>query len=619
MPTIFIYTLGPVQDFIATAKRCRDLWFGSWLLSELSKAAARAVADHPGVGPGALVFPCVDDASALEPASPMSVANKIVALVPDGVDLDDLAADCHAQILARLRDLQDVALRTLGPDAYAHVLRGLADLQVDDLIEALWVSVDCMGNYQAARRAAERLLSSAKHTRLWQARPWPPAHTPKSSLDGVRESVIDERVYREPAARRAPLQRSLALDEGERLCGVGMLKRHGLRGKQTDEHRFFSTPHLAALPLLARMRDLESEAKARVQVLWTGYLAVLRAEKADLTETVPSRCPHPILGRHDGQLLFESRVIERFEHLEHADRHLALAAALPALRKLLAELGPSTTPLPYIAILVADGDLMGDAIDRQPDANHHRQLSRALDSFSQGARELVSKHEGELIYAGGDDVLAFVPLHRAVACARALRDRFVAALRPFGDGQTSPTLSVGIGVCHFMEPMTRSLDVARAAERLAKQGRDALAIIVDKRSGAAVTAHGKWDEIDASLATLVKLHLDDEIPDKLAHDLTALQQLQHGAPAEQRDTLAEIAAYELRRILGAKRRQHGNDPLSPTTRGHLVGRPEPHNDGHLDPSAALAAGLDPRLAGRLFVAQILARAHETATPTEPRP
>ncbi|MBK8265600.1 MAG: hypothetical protein IPK80_30260 [Nannocystis sp.] len=44
MPALLILTLGPVQDFIAAARRCRDLWFGSWLLSERSKAGAAAIA-----------------------------------------------------------------------------------------------------------------------------------------------------------------------------------------------------------------------------------------------------------------------------------------------------------------------------------------------------------------------------------------------------------------------------------------------------------------------------------------------------------------------------------------------------------------------------------------------
>jgi CRISPR-associated endoribonuclease Cas6 len=38
-------SIGPVQDFIASARRSRDLWFGSWLLSQLSKAAALAIAE----------------------------------------------------------------------------------------------------------------------------------------------------------------------------------------------------------------------------------------------------------------------------------------------------------------------------------------------------------------------------------------------------------------------------------------------------------------------------------------------------------------------------------------------------------------------------------------------
>ena len=36
MKYLFVCSIGPVQDFIATARKSRDLWFGSWLLSELS-------------------------------------------------------------------------------------------------------------------------------------------------------------------------------------------------------------------------------------------------------------------------------------------------------------------------------------------------------------------------------------------------------------------------------------------------------------------------------------------------------------------------------------------------------------------------------------------------------
>ena len=41
MEYLFLASIGPVQSFIASARRTRDLWFGSMLLSELAKAAAK--------------------------------------------------------------------------------------------------------------------------------------------------------------------------------------------------------------------------------------------------------------------------------------------------------------------------------------------------------------------------------------------------------------------------------------------------------------------------------------------------------------------------------------------------------------------------------------------------
>lgn len=45
MKYLMIFSIGPVQEFIATARRSRDLWYGSWMLSELSKAAAKTISE----------------------------------------------------------------------------------------------------------------------------------------------------------------------------------------------------------------------------------------------------------------------------------------------------------------------------------------------------------------------------------------------------------------------------------------------------------------------------------------------------------------------------------------------------------------------------------------------
>ena len=49
-------SIGPVQDFISAGRRTRDLWFGSMMLSEVAKSAAREVMNSGGE----LIFPDAD-------------------------------------------------------------------------------------------------------------------------------------------------------------------------------------------------------------------------------------------------------------------------------------------------------------------------------------------------------------------------------------------------------------------------------------------------------------------------------------------------------------------------------------------------------------------------------
>ena len=59
MPRFLVtLSLGPVQSLIADARRTRDLWGGSWLLSEAARAAARALHERH---PECLIFPCPDN------------------------------------------------------------------------------------------------------------------------------------------------------------------------------------------------------------------------------------------------------------------------------------------------------------------------------------------------------------------------------------------------------------------------------------------------------------------------------------------------------------------------------------------------------------------------------
>jgi CRISPR-associated protein Cmr2 len=612
MPTLLILNLGPVQDFIAAARRCRDLWFGSWLLSELSKAGAAAIAQHCGLG--ALIFPAPRDIHDLDPGSDMSVANKLVALLPDGESPQDSALRAQEAIRRRLHELRDEALADK-----AHFDRALTHQQLDDLLDIQWVSapVDSEYLYGAARERAEALLAAAKNTRLWRQPSWPTGNTPKSSIDGLREAVT--------ARTRRHDRGALGLGDREHLCGVGLLKRTGKRisGQPTaHDDRFFSTPHLAALPLLERFEKLPPAKQDEAKMHWQTYLTCLGDHGAATEESVHPKWHSALLGGHDGQLLFASRIAERFDHLDLSDservekKKSALQKALPHLSHLLGSLGGGE-PLPYIAILIADGDRMGDAINALKDPESHRALSQRLDDFARGARKIVEDHRGQLIYAGGDDVLAFVPLHRVLTCARALADDFAKNLAGYGRDGASPTLSVGISITHFMDPMNHALATARRAEKVAKRERNSLAIILDKRSGPPVEVSGSWTPqklkaeaeaegerekktLDHHLTNLIDLHRRDAIPDKFIQDLLDLAALRAPADAKHSAALNTIAGLEFDRILDRKRAACGTAPITDADRAHLP------------------AG-DPTLPQRLLIAKILADATDRATPSEPRP
>lgn len=603
MPHVLIISLGPIQDFIAAARRCRDLWYGSWLLSDASKAVARGVEQTVGIEN--VIFPGASPKE-LAPHSGTSVANKIVAIVPDDKQPSAVAAAARKSMDDRLGHLAAVVFGKVEANEKNHqwgpfFQRQTAEKQIADLIEFLWVSAlfNEKTSYADARKAAEELLAQRKRTMLWSAVPWNrPPGIPKSSLDGQRESVVHEnafdsrknRVYREDQLRHI-----YGLATNERLCGIGILKRLGEREGRKD-HRFLSTPHLASMPLLQRITKEEKISSPA----WKAYLANLRKFGAQLEETTSRR--HPVLGHYDGQLLFETRLEEWFDHLPKEDRRHALKQAQHALGAFF-----TTTnlprPSPYFAILMADGDYMGKAIRHRDTEKDHQDLSHTLDDFAQYAKKIVEdedKHQGELIYSGGDDVLAFVPLNRAIECARELQEDFKKRLEKFGHSEGAPTLSVGIGIGHFMDPMGDVFRLARQAEKKAKVKRNSLAIIVDKRSGPPTVVTGMWGTVDKHVLRFAEWHRNADIPDGVAFELQELNGLLAHAEEDQRTTIQALVRKETERIMKRKRTARGEKPIDEDILRELLDIPH-------------------ELAERLIVARLIAHAKSIAEGELPKP
>jgi CRISPR-associated protein Cmr2 len=586
MTHLLIVSVGPVQDFITTARRSRDLWFGSWFLSELAKAAALAIAQlTPQNEPYGLVFPRANLQPDLQPGSSFNVANKIVALIDQSPAVVGKAV--RTKVLDRLGEIRDVAFQTIDSNYFS---RTVAEAQVVDLLELYWVATPVAdfhdhNAYAIARAQAEALLAARKATRdfaqvkLHSDGGWG-AHTPKSSLDGLRESVIDEKAYDRLDEKQ--LFNHYGVRRGERLCGVGLLKRRGNRGIQDS---FYSTSHVAALPLLHRITADE-------QLATQQYIKTLSSLGiASDALKFPKGWSHPSF-EADGHLLFPERLAEFFDKDEKGN----LQAARSALTTFLKAATNGQFPLPYYALLHADGDHMGKAIDAQKSADSHRTLSQKLAEFARQVEQIVEKtHQGSLVYAGGDDVLAFLPLHTVLACARELADTFRQHMVDFKTEEgLSPTLSAGVAIAHHIEPLSDALQLVRDAEKDAKKvkGKNALAVILSKRSGVDRTVWDSWGKLDQRLDLFIALHRMDAVPDGVAYELQKLDQ--------DLVNVREAIVKEGERILKRKKAKRGQEEVQQEIVEKILKSVREDNRSMKD------------LAAELIIASYLAQATEQA-------
>jgi CRISPR-associated protein Cmr2 len=506
MPTYLLkLSIGPVQGFIAAARRSRDLWFGSYLLSTASKSAAKSLKENGA----SLIFPA-DEEGLLDAGPGRQISNIILAQVETGKieDVKRLVED--AKKAARdvwLKEANAVFNRVQQaarpPKKLLHEL--LWKQQEADVLEfqAAWVGVPC-GNdgYLKGYERLDELLAARKNTRDFLRAQNTQFGIQKSSLDAARESVI--------ANRHRLRLRVLGIGDTEELDCVGVVKRVGgkfarQRGDGNDTEHFTPLSRIALDPWVRGFDSRQRKhLKTRLDQLVDGK--VLKSLlKYDLVTKVSGNLNEIGVSIYrnfpfDGQLLFENRL-----RLEKAGAGEVLRRQLETLEHKLAPLLADNKPNPYLAILQADGDSMGGLL-RNPKSctlQAHTEISKALTEFAHRAQSIIREHYGHAIYTGGDDVLALVPLDQAIKCADALRLDFAKSMQKvidaLGDNQgiKSPSLSVGLAIGHFLEPLPVLLDMAHRAERLAKgdgskQPRNALGIILKPRSGGEIEMRSPW-------------------------------------------------------------------------------------------------------------------------------
>lgn len=207
--------------------------------------------------------------------------------------------------------------------------------------------------------------------------------------------------------------------------------------------------------------------------------------------------------------------------------------------------------------------------------NRHLAISGALNDFSLTVvRHVVeNEHLGRLIYAGGDDVFAMLPVADLLPAMQRLRHAYSGHDPEHEGGRdargltlhkgfaflngklmrmmgTKATASCGAVIAHHQAPLSAVRRELHTAEQRAKNegGRNAYSITIVKRSGGALRLTAKWGEPLNLLQTLRDFLAADGVSRRAAyHTLQWLDKNELPAPQGDGAMLQTLLAYQFAR------------------------------------------------------------------------
>ncbi|AJQ93185.1 type III-B CRISPR-associated protein Cas10/Cmr2 [Gynuella sunshinyii] len=508
MQQYFHFTIGPVQGFVAQARRTQDFWAGSFLLSWLSGIAICQVqAQIEKTGCGEILFPkpdlCFIDAlkgiSTAGGPSQGSIPNRFLAQV--SADFDPQAVTrAVQQAWQSLADAvwQQKLEHVLGKTSSAFQIW---QRQVSGFWELQW----CL-----TERADESyVLDQRKQIRTH----FPPDEPGIKCMmmDGLQEL---SGITRPDAAKMKHFWESLRenipppqLREGEHLSAPALIKRcfrdvfetqkipldgvtvHGWRLPQSIP----STSYLAASPWIRKALENTVENEVAVEA-WNTFAQQTHVNNLstepvnpDWFNTYPS-LPDSVSQwlRLDGNLYFPHMLFDE-GFCENED---VAKKAEHTFKRLKAAVGLKS-PSAFYAIVLMDGDRLGSQMSVQ---SKQQAISESLSAFTQAVPELVTRYNGFLVYAGGDDVLALLPLDSAIQCATAIREQYEQCFEHAKAAVGIETsISAAVLLTHAKQLLTTQLQRAHSLlDDVAKNrtGRNALAVEIWKPGG----LHAQWSQ-----------------------------------------------------------------------------------------------------------------------------
>lgn len=469
---LLLFTLGPVQSFIAQARKTQDLYAGSKLLSDLIKLAILKV------GESNLIFPEIGDA----------MPNRFLAYVPaDITDYQKFGEGIEKAVRQKWQQIADDTLLKNKPIGF--------DEQINSHLEIFWVIEELRKSYADTVKSMEKQLAAVKNIRPFSQFNYAGIKGErgrKCSLDGqrnalfTRERTNDNGIKTLPAflAEGIEIINERELSEGEGLSAISFVKRF---------YKNASFDSTADIALKYSLQQIEDEPMLKTCIA--------------------------LIQDANSQLFYEESVREDTlkKYLREANKNEESANSYKEcsdkIRTAVKAKGLSMQK--YYAILTFDGDDMGKWLAGQWLAEgkdleeFHRKFAIRLSAFAKEAKKEVDK-VGRTVYAGGDDFLGFVNLYYLLPVLKRLRGLFREMVNdPLSEFRNGKEIAFTAGICiaHYKEPLSLVLDSARDTQKRAKDldHKNALGITVIKGSGESHTAVVPFGAAEINVDIMKKL------------------------------------------------------------------------------------------------------------------
>jgi len=649
-PAFLLFTISPVQSFIAIARKTSDLWAGSYLISYLIYKAIEVIMDE--LGPDHIIFPnlrgqpLVDlwlyekhfkdyenhfkdlninkigafdfekwkDSLKTDKLLIANFPNRFLAIVPDG-RAKDIAKECQEAIGKAIDELLE-KVESLNDNKVKEEVKKVKDVikeHITKYLKIYWVVLPFYeGNdhkdvnsifedyknlvgendlYNLVKTVVENLPDGYKNVGNAYSLLVDLTERFLASRKAIRDFEVIK-IEKEKIERCHLCGKYEALDiewrnigrkyvgESERLCGMCFFKRllPELIGNEFGlELKFPSTSEMATVKYKVKLAEekLAEDLKNEIKNFLTKNLRELNGHKL----IKPTGVPRLELKKNplydiDGQWLMESSYRKEYFKKEYGID--IPEEELEEIREYLKK--KDIKPPTYYAILSVDGDNMGkwlkgeklpaveellhekvrDELFKRYETfkaffkeNHpmspsfHNLFSRRLSEFAlEKVRKIVEgRYYGKLIYAGGDDVLAFLPVEDALKCAYDLNETFKDLL-----GEKA-SVSAGIVFVHHKYPLSLALKEVRDAQKRAKRdyGRSAVCIKHISGSGQIRTTGFRWEDKNF-FDEIVKKYSDEELSSKFAYDLVDLVRMLQGRENKVKDEALSILEREIKRL-----------------------------------------------------------------------